>query len=127
MEGCGVIPSIPITTTITRPSLKTCPGWWMIKNRVKSPASLQRLMIIRPAIAHGRSDGFITAATESRQKECISWGFIRLKEKRKKKKQRAHAACLCNLFSLCPSTGDWAHPSHRHGMMACSCQQRAGD
>lgn len=32
-------------------------------------------MIILSAIAHGRSDGFITAATESRQEECISWGF----------------------------------------------------
>lgn len=75
MEGCGVTPSIPITTTITQPFQKTCPEWWMIKNRVKSPALQQRLMIILSAIAHGRSDGFITAATESRQKECISWGF----------------------------------------------------
>lgn len=75
MEACGVTPSIPISTTITQPFQKTCPKWWMIKTRVKSPALLHRLMIALPAIAHGRSDGFITAATESTKKECISWAF----------------------------------------------------
>lgn len=77
VEGRGVTSSIPITTTITQPSLKTCPEWWMIKTRVKSPALQHRLMIILPAIAHGRSDGFIAtaAAAESRQEESNSGGF----------------------------------------------------
>lgn len=75
MEACGVTPSIPISSTITRPFQKTGPEWWMIKTRVKSPALLQRLMTVPPAIAHGRSDGFITAATGSRQKECLSPSF----------------------------------------------------
>lgn len=75
MEACGVTPSIPISSTITQPFQKTAPEWRMIKTRVKSPALLQRLMTVPPAIAHGRSDGFITAATGSRQKECASWSF----------------------------------------------------
>lgn len=88
MEGRGVTSSIPITTTITRPSLKTCPEWWMIKTRVKSPALRHRLMIIPPAVAHGRSDGFIAAAAaESRRDESNSGFKIVLWHKQKEKKK----------------------------------------
>lgn len=132
MEGCGVTPSIPITTTITQTFQKTCPEWRMIKHRVKSPALLRRLMIVPPAIPHGRSDGFITAATDSRQKECISWGFKILSRetvfrlKHPHGHTHAHAICLRNLlFTGCPPATD--HLSDHYGMMACCCQHKPGD
>lgn len=129
MEGRGVTSSIPITTTITRPSLKTCPEWWMIKTRVKSPALRHRLMIIPPAIAHGRSDGFIAAAAaRSRREESNSGGFKILlgykKKEKKKSNQRARAACLCESLH-CLSTGDSAHLSRHHAATAC-CRQQKG-
>lgn len=108
MEGCGVTPSFPITTTITQTFQKTCPEWRMIKHREKSSALLQRLMIGLPAIPHGRSDGFITAAREDRQKECISLGFKILSRETSLSAEtpswthaRTHTpSAFCNLLSL---------------------------
>lgn len=139
MEGCGVTPSIPISTTITEAFQKTCPEWWMIKHRVKSPALLQGLMIVPSAIPHGRSDGFITAATESRQKECISWGFKILSAETVFQLEHPHGhthkhthmntprICLLTTSFLWLSTDDSAHPSDHYGMMARCCRQRPSD
>lgn len=128
MEGRGVTSSIPITTTITGPSLKTCPEWWMIKTRVKSPALRHRLMIIPPAIAHGRSDGFIAAeAAESRREENISGGFKILHGHEKKEERNEMSGHVLPAFVSpfhCLSTGDFAHLSHHHAAMACCCQQK---
>lgn len=107
--------------TITQTFQKTCPEWWMIKPREKSAALLQRIMIVLPAIPHGRSDGFIMAATENRQKECISWGFKILSRETVFRLKHPHGPTrhlpFCNSVSGCPlaapliyqSTMAWWH------------------
>lgn len=104
----------------------------MIKHRVKSPGLLRRLMIVPPAIPHGRSDGFITAATKNRQKECISRGFkilsweTAVQLKHPLGHTRARTICLCNLLSLavrwqlCPSI----RPLWHYGMLLSTQAKR---
>lgn len=118
MEACGVTPSIPISSTITQPFRKTCPAWWMIKTRVKSPA-LQRLMAVPPAVAHGRSDGFITVATGSRREECVPWSFKIPCGGVFFRRVHAQSAVVASF----PSD----HPSERTSMMARCCRHTASD
>lgn len=59
------------------------------KPRVKSPALQHGLMIILPAIAHGRSDGFIvTAAAGSRREESNSGGGVKILVRHTKKEEK---------------------------------------
>lgn len=84
--------------------------------RKKLAALLRRLMTVPPAIPHGRSDGFITAATENRRKECISRGFKILCRKTVFLLKHPHGHTLHLPFSTSPlllSNGSSAHVSEQ--------------
>lgn len=80
-------------------------------------------MIIPPAIAHGRSDGFIAAAAaESRREENISGGFKILHGHEKKVKRNEMSGHVLPAFEslslsvhwrLCPSVT----PPRRNGVL----------
>lgn len=93
-------------------------------------------MIIPPAIAHGRSDGFIAAAAEEsrRERRAFEEGFkIKRGHKKKEKRNSTSGDVLPALASpfRCLSTGDFPHLSRHHATaMACCCvavNRRADD